>query len=103
MMKRASTQSGDLFAPGLLGGCPGEMLPDDVTRGLELLAASRPLWPVHTGTWAEIVDTVKAFAERWDGQARTCAWSTLSLYALHPDAPMARLDAMGAAWLLARS
>jgi hypothetical protein len=92
-----STASADLFTP--VAGDP----PTDVAAGLERLAKSRPLWPMRAGTWSGIVATVMAFAERWDGQARACGWSTLSLYGLHPAAPMARLDAIGAAWLLASS
>jgi hypothetical protein len=87
----------DLFAP------IADELPGDLARGLQVLASSPPLWPMHADIWSGIVRTVRAFAESWDGSARACGWSTLSLYGLHPSAPMARLDAMGAAWLLARS
>jgi hypothetical protein len=87
----------DLFTP------IASELPDDVVRGLQMLASSPPLWPVPLAQWLSVVDCVRVFAVGWDGQARACGWSTLSLYGLHAGAPMARLDAMGAGWLLARS
>ena len=57
-------------------------LPPDVVRGLELLASSPPLWPIGKAAWLSVVDHVKAFACRWDGQARACGWPDLELYAL---------------------
>jgi hypothetical protein len=76
--------------------------PDDVLRGLELVASSPPLWPVGAVRWAMVLNAVGGFASRWDGQARACGWSTLSLYGLNPTAPYANLAGMGAAWLVAR-
>jgi hypothetical protein len=87
----------DLFTP------IASELPDDVARGFQMLASSPPLWPVPLAQWLSVVDCVTAFAARWDRPARARGWSTFSLYRLHPGAPLARLDAMGAAWLLARS
>lgn len=76
---------------------------DEVAAGLKLLARSRPLWPVDTDRWAAAVATLKAFEERWGGQARARGWDSLNLYGLSRTAPYANLAAMGAAWVLARS
>jgi hypothetical protein len=97
MINRASMDQRELFRPN------SDALPDDVARGLVMLAASPPLWPVPLAQWLSVVDNVRAFAERWDGQSRACGWSTLLFYGLHRRAPYARLQAMGAAWLLATS
>lgn len=79
-------------------------LPADVAAGLELLARSRPLWPIgEAGVWSYAVGSVRAFAEAWDGRARAAGWTAIELYGLHCRAPYARLAAMGAAWLIARS
>jgi hypothetical protein len=75
----------------------------DVAAGLELLARSPPLWLIGAEGWAIAVARARAFAERWDGQAPAAGWSTLELYGMHRRAPFARLTAMGAAWVLARS
>jgi hypothetical protein len=77
--------------------------PADVIAGLELLARSPPLWPISTEEWSRTVASVRAFAERWDASARAAGWRSPELYRLHRRAPYARLDAMGAAWLLAQS
>ena len=76
---------------------------DDVTAGLELLARSPPLWPIGAEDWTIAVARARAFAEAWDSLARAAGWSALELYGLHRRAPWARLSAMGAAWLIARS
>ncbi len=75
----------------------------DVGAGLELLARSPPLWPIGAEDWAIAVARARAFAEAWDGPARAAGWSALELYGMHRRAPYARLSAMGAAWLVARS
>ena len=80
---------------------PGLMAPG-VVRGLQVLAGGPPLWPEDLVTWPMVVASVKAFAERWDGEARACGWPALSLYGLHRRAPWANLAAMGAAFVLAR-
>lgn len=78
-------------------------LPVDVVRGLDLLARSRPLWPIDDVAWRVAIGSVLAFAERWDFQARAEGWTDLELYGLHRFAPWANLSAMGAAFVLARS
>ena len=95
-MKANAAPSPDLFAQ-IAGAVPG-----DVMAGLSALAAGPPLWPVDVARWAEIITTVTAFAERWDGQARACGWLALALYGLHQRAPWSNLAAMGAAFLFAR-
>jgi hypothetical protein len=77
--------------------------PADVVNGLDLLARSRPVWPLDATTWRGVVGSVSDFAARWDGQALEAGWSTLELYGLHRSAPWANLSAMGAAFVLARS
>jgi hypothetical protein len=76
--------------------------PDDVTRALEFLARSPPLWPIGAGRWLVIFERMEALAWRHDAEARAAGWSSMQMYGLHRHAPYARLDAMGAAWLLAR-
>lgn len=75
----------------------------DPAAGLELLARSRPLWRIGVAAWSYAVASVRAFAEAWDGRARAAGWTAIELYRLHCRAPYARLAAMGAAWLIARS
>jgi hypothetical protein len=75
----------------------------DVAAGLELLARSRPLWPIDAGEWSRALASVRAFAAGWDGLAGAAGWTSLQLYGLHRRAPYARLTGMGAAWLVARS
>jgi hypothetical protein len=77
--------------------------PADVIAGLELLARSPPLWPIGAEEWCRAIASVRAFAGRWDVSARASGWTSLELYGLHRRGAYARLDAMGAAWLLARS
>jgi hypothetical protein len=45
---------------------------------------------------------VEASAYAHDCEARAAGWSDLQLYGLHPHAPWARLDAMGAGFPIAR-
>jgi hypothetical protein len=80
---------------------PADASPD-VAASLELLARSRPLWPIDVDEWQAAVAAVRAFAEAWDGRARAGGWTSLELYGLHRRAPYARLTAMGAAWLIVR-
>lgn len=75
----------------------------DVAAGLDLLTRSPPLWPVEADDWTLAIVRAHSFAERWDALARSAGWSTLDLYGMHRRAPYARLTAMGAAWLVARS
>jgi hypothetical protein len=76
---------------------------EDVDRGLEILIGSQPPGFSAENEWAATVPHVRAFAQRWDGLARAAGWKSLELYGLHRWAPFARLDAMGAAWLIART
>lgn len=76
-------------------------LPPDVAAGLKLLASSPPLWPIDPPRWTAVVDSVTAFAGRWDGRARACGWTPLQLYGLHRRAPWANVAGMGAAFLIA--
>ena len=87
----------DLLTPISSGGTP-----DEVRNGLELLRSSAPLWKVdEPKRWLTVVDSVAAFAERWDGQARACGWTSVQLYGLHRRAPWANVAGMGAAFLIA--
>ena len=45
---------------------------------------------------------MEASAYAHDCEARAAGWSDLQLYGLHPHAPWARLDAMGAGFPIAR-
>jgi hypothetical protein len=65
------------------------------------LARSIPLWPIEIDEWDLVIATVREFSEAWDAIARSEGWDSMSLYSLHRSAPYARLDGMGAAWLLA--
>jgi hypothetical protein len=91
--------AGDLYAapPALAPS----ILPDDVAAGLEQLAASPPLWAYRRRGWVDLIARVQAAALRWDVPVRSAGWSTLDLYGL-PRAPCARVDAMGAFFLVAR-
>jgi hypothetical protein len=71
-------------------------------HGLALLLRSPPLWPVPFAQWRIAVERVEASAYAHDCEARAAGWSDLQLYGLHPHAPWARLDAMGAGFPIAR-
>jgi hypothetical protein len=43
--------------------------------GLNVLSRSPPLWPIGADRWSVAVVAVRAFAERWDSEARACGWS----------------------------
>jgi hypothetical protein len=62
-------------------------LPLDVAAGLELLARSRPLWPIGMEDWVLAVGRARAFAERWNSLACAAGWTSLQLYGLHRRAP----------------
>jgi hypothetical protein len=94
----ARPATADLFGLPEIGHVPA-----DVTRGLATLATGAPLWPVGRDRWAAMVTAIQAFAAVHDARARSCGWSSLSLYGLHHAAPYANLAAMGAAWVVARS
>jgi hypothetical protein len=79
----------------LLAALPAE-------RGLELLAACEPVWPVPPWEWRDVVRTVRLIEADWGGVARRAGWSDLALYGLHREAPYGNLAGMGAAFLLAR-
>ena len=64
----------DLFAPAAATSAAD--LPPDVAAGLELLAMSSPLWRFdEPHRWRAVVDSVTAFAGRWDAPARACGWT----------------------------
>jgi hypothetical protein len=77
-------------------------LTPDVAAGLELLARSPPAWPIDAEPWSTFLSRARAFAERWDAPARAAQWTGLELYGVNPRAPLARYDAIGAGWLIAR-
>jgi hypothetical protein len=77
-------------------------LPDGIHRKLAELARGPPLWPVPVGEWHEITDCVRRFADQWHRPATAAGWTEPQLYGLDDRAPYARLDTMGAAWIIAR-
>ena len=95
-MTAVPARVGDLFAPIAT-------VPDDIVIGLSVLVDRSPLWPISGPAWVDAVRAVRAFADRWHGEAAAAKWSTLALYGLHPISPFANISAMGAAWVLARS
>jgi hypothetical protein len=50
-----------------------------------------------------VVESVRSFAFNWHATAEACGWPLVSLYGLHPTAPLARRDAMGAGFVIALS
>jgi hypothetical protein len=60
-----------------------------------------PLRPISPGNWYDIIDGVRHFADRWHRPAMAAGWTEGQLYGLDREAPYTRLDAMGAAWLVA--
>src|ERR1700691_2634737 len=44
-------------------------VPDDVIIGLSLLVDRPPLWPITGPAWVDAVRAVRAFADRWHGEA----------------------------------
>ncbi len=89
--------TGDLFAFANLTAPTSAALD---LRFADLVRGS-PLWPVSPGRWREIVDGVRRFADGWHHAATAAAWTAEQLYGLSRQAPYARLDVMGAAWIVA--
>jgi hypothetical protein len=77
-------------------------IPSDVSAGIDQLRRSPPLAPLAAGEWWRLLNLVEDFAACWDAVARDGGWADLDLFSLHPRAPWARLNCMGAAWFIAR-
>lgn len=89
-----------IAVPDLFSSLPAP-LPAALEYGLNDFARGPPLWPIGPGAWQAIVEDVRRFANRWHRAAIRQGWTTDELYGLHGQAPYARLDAMGAAWIVA--
>ena len=76
---------------------------DEALAGIAQLRSSPPLWPVGFERWCDILAAVEAFERQHGPIARARGWSQTQLYGLHQRAPYARLSAMGAAWVIART
>jgi hypothetical protein len=76
---------------------------DEARAGIAQLRSAPALWPVGFDRWQEILAAIEAFEIQHGAVARARGWLQTQLYGLHPTAPYARLDAMGAAWLIART
>jgi hypothetical protein len=83
-----ATQDRDVFG----------LLTDPVAAGLGLLAHNPPLWG-DAPSWADLLDALRAFHDRWTTPERAAGWSDAQLFGLDPVAPRARLSRMGAAFL----
>ena len=77
-----------------------EGAPDEWVQGVAdlLAAAPHPAWTDKT--WKTLQDDALAFLQQWAGQAHRLGWDGLDLFAVHPSAPVARLDCMGLVPLL---
>jgi hypothetical protein len=78
---------GEIFAPG-----------DEARAGLALLAQASPLWGDRV-EWIELLAALQKFESRWGAPLRLGGWSLLALYGVHPIAPRARIEKMGAGWV----
>jgi hypothetical protein len=76
---------------------------DDIAAGLGLLTISRPLWPLSTERWLEVVTILTAFHGRHGRHAAALGWDPISLYGVVRRAPYNGLWGMGAACLIARA
>jgi hypothetical protein len=76
----------------LLQGPDG--VPDAWVQGVaDLLAMSpHPDWPEPR--WRTLQEDALAFLGEWACQARRLGWDALSLFSVHAEAPLARLDGM---------
>jgi hypothetical protein len=88
----------DLFT---FAGAAAPQLPESIHRSLLDYERKPPLWPTPPGVWHAIVADVRRLADRWHRVAVGQGWSIDQLYGLDPVAPRARLDRMGAFWLVA--
>jgi hypothetical protein len=50
--------------------------------------------------WQEALDGALIFADRWACEAHGLGWHGDEVFGLHPEAPAARVDCRGLAWLL---
>src|SRR5215470_16532606 len=102
-LSAAALPAPDLFAEGDPFGLPasGGAVPDEVLAGLAKLAGGPPLWGSEP-EWRELVDRLRAWSCRWHGPATTAGWTLTGLYCLSADAPRARLQYMGGAFLACR-
>ena len=75
-------------------------VPADWVQGIaDLLAMpAHPDWP-ETG-WTVLREDALRFIQAWAAQAHALGWEALDLFAVHVDAPRARLDGMGLVPLL---
>lgn len=75
-------------------------LPEDIARGIAMLDTM----PVPHGfapiRWQSIVNAAAKFSDRWGSKALKLGWSPPELWGLHPEAPAARLDTRGLAFML---
>lgn len=78
-----------LLAPGVEGW----------HAGLARLSSRPPPPNVSAIGWTVRIDRARRFCERLGSQAEALGWAASDLFALHPDAPLTRYDAMGAAFL----
>lgn len=64
-----------------------------------LLAMPAPA-TIPTTRWQQMIDDAGRFLDRWGATAAGLGWDTASVFGCHPDAPLARYDAAGLAWLI---
>jgi hypothetical protein len=88
----------DLFT---FAGWAAPALPESVRRSLLDYERRPPPWPAPPGVWHAIVADVRQLADRWHRVAVGQGWTMDDLYGLDATAPRARLDRMGAFWLIA--
>lgn len=92
---RAARNGGSVGFGGSVAGGNGT---ETAAARLARLGASPPPG-VSPSAWAARLARAEAFERAWGPQARALGWSDAELYAMHPDAPLSRLDAMGAAFV----
>jgi hypothetical protein len=73
----------------------------DVLTGLNALMQRAPLWPIRADRWASIVNECQRFADRHHATAVAAGWHPVALFGMSPRAPHARLEMLGAGWLIA--
>lgn len=67
--------------------------------GLARLAAVPPPAGISQSVWGGRIAHAQQFCDRLGPQAEAIGWVASDLFALHPDAPLRRFDAMGAAFI----
>ncbi|MFO1149081.1 MAG: hypothetical protein U1E62_11970 [Alsobacter sp.] len=55
---------------------------------------------VDVARWRQAVDDSGRFFDGWGSQAVALGWSANDILGIHPTHPLARVDALGLAWLL---